>query len=115
MAVAHRDRHRRPGDGNCLPDSYAADTAAGHSCGRNQNSYLAHALIFHTERHLLSKAQTSWNYNPALLQEFCEQRTDATIGTIYLVLGFLGQLLSPPHKQVDDVFIRFSGPLFVTK
>ena len=49
MAVAHRDRHRRPGDGNCLRDSYAANTAAGHSCGRTQGAIridLAYALIF---------------------------------------------------------------------
>jgi hypothetical protein len=56
---------------------------------------LAYALILQSDRHILSKSQTNWDYNISLLQDFCEQRADATVGTLFLVFGFFGQLLSP--------------------
>ena len=48
--MAHRDRHGRSRDGNCLPDSYAANTAAGHSCGCTEGAIRIDTVTIEAEK-----------------------------------------------------------------
>ena len=64
---------------------------------------LAYALIFQSNKHLLAKAQTDWDYNQAVLVDVCKQRSDAIIGTLFLLAGFFGQLIAPIITNPDPI------------
>lgn len=53
---------------------------------------LASALVFQSDKSLLSKAGTYFNWNQHVARDACAQRADGLVGAIYLTLGFLLQI-----------------------
>jgi hypothetical protein len=81
---------------------------------------LAYALVCQSDKHLLAKTQTEFmGHNASQARDFCEQRADAAIGTVYLIIGIHSPALRigaaaerpwrhPRRNSWDDCYL----PLF---